>query len=182
MRNEEAEIFSLVAPVAELDHRLGPVGAPVTLVEYGDYECPHSYQAFFIVKDIQKWLGNGLCFVFRHFPLIKIHPHAARAASAAEAADAQGFFWEMHDQLFVHQQQIDDEHLTRYAEAIGLDSQRFIRDLEASTYRDRVQQDITSGRKSGVRQTPTFFINGKVHQGGWELDDLVVAIEQAAFS
>lgn len=100
MRNEESEIFNLVAPVAELDHRLGPVGAPVTLVEYGDYECPYSYQAFFIIKDIQKWLGNGLCFVFRHFPLTKIHPHAARAASAAEAADAQGFFWEMHDQLF----------------------------------------------------------------------------------
>lgn len=180
MKNEEWGIVDLVAPVTAHDHILGPASAAVTLVEYGDYECPYSYQAFFIVKDIQKWLGNGLCFVFRHFPLKKIHPHAARAAEAAEAADVQGLFWEMHDQLFTHQQQLDNAHLVSYAEAIGLDLQRFIRDIAAGTYRDRVQQDVTSGTRIGIHQTPTFFINGRLHQGAWELDDLVVAIEQAA--
>src|SRR6476646_7201477 len=114
----------LTLPVSERDHIQGPADAPVTLVEYGDYECPHCGRAYPVVKAIQRHFGRRLRFVFRNFPLAEAHPHAAHAAEAAEAAAAQGRFWEMHDSLFEHQQALDDRHLVEYAGALGLDTSR----------------------------------------------------------
>jgi protein-disulfide isomerase len=148
----------------------GPADAPVTLVEYGDLECPYCGAAHPIVKDIQRRMGDGLRFVFRHFPLKEVHPHAFHAAEATEAAAAQGgdaAFWAMHDTLFEHQHALEDADLVRYAEAIGLDAGRFARDLEAGTYARRVRDDFRSGVRSGVNGTPTFFISGQRYEGAW---------------
>ena len=171
----------LTLPVSkERDHILGPETAPVTLVEYGDYECPHCGAAHSIVKQIQEAMGDDLRFVFRHFPLTQIHPHAERAAEAAEAAGAQRRFWTMHDLLFEHQQTLDDSHLLRFAEVSGLDVVRFTRELEEGVHLERVREDFKSGVRSGVNGTPTFFINGVRHNGSWELNSLLQAIERAS--
>src|SRR2546427_13307050 len=122
---ENEEIGKLNLPVNDLDHIQGPRTAPVNLVEYGDYECPYTGQAYPIVKEIQTRLGNKLLFVFRNFPLREIHPHAQHAAEAAEAAAAQGKFWDMHDYLFEHQQVLDDDHLATYANKLALDAHKF---------------------------------------------------------
>ena len=164
--------------VSNADHRSGPEGAPVTLVEYGDYECPYCGQAYPIVKEVQKALGPRLRFVFRNFPLGEIHPHAVRAAETAEAAAAQGKFWEMHDALFEHQRALDDPHLLQYAKTIGLDVERVRRELEAGTHADRVQSDFRSGVRSGVNGTPTFFVNGERLDGPWDYEGLIAAIER----
>src|SRR5258706_14082789 len=150
----------LTPPVSERDHAAGPENAPVTLVEYGDYECPYCGMAYPIVKRAQQDLGKQLRFVFRNFPLAESHPHARLAAEAAEAAGAQGKFWEMHAMLFEHQDALDDADLVRYAKALHLDVERFTRELASEMYVARVRKDIQSGIKSGVNGTPTFFING----------------------
>ena len=129
MSEENEEIGKLNLPVNDLDHIQGPRTAPVNLVEYGDYECPYTGQAYPIVKEIQKRLGDKLLFVFRNFPLSEIHPHAQHAAEAAEAADAQGKFWDMHDYLFEHQLALDDNHLLKYAAALGIDTDKFRKDV-----------------------------------------------------
>ncbi len=141
----------LTPPVSERDHAAGPEDAPVTLVEYGDYECPYCGMAYPIVKRAQLDLGNRLRFVFRNFPLAESHPHARLAAEAAEAAGAQGKFWEMHDMLYEHQDALEAEDLTGYAKSLGLDVPKFAHDLEAS----------------GVNGTPTFFVNGNRYEGSW---------------
>jgi protein-disulfide isomerase len=157
----------LTPPVSADDHVAGPADAPVTLVEYGDYQCPYCGMAHPIVKRAQRELGNQLRFVFRHFPLAEIHPHARLAAQAAEAAGAQGKFWEMHDMLFEHQDALEVEDLAGYAESLGLDTIKFARDLEAGTFAKRVRDDFRSGVKSGVNGTPTFFMNGARYDGSW---------------
>jgi protein-disulfide isomerase len=169
---------ALVMPVGERDHSLGAAGAPVTLVEYGDFECPFCRTAYPIVTELRRHLGDRLRVVFRHFPRPE-HPHARHAAEAAEAAASQGRFWAMHDALFEHQQALGDEHLVQYATGLGLDADSFRRELEAHVYRGRVQEDVLSGIHSGVHGTPTFFINGARHEGEWELDQLLASIHAA---
>ncbi len=157
----------LTPPVGESDHLAGRSDAPVTLVEYGDYECPYCGMAYPLVQRIQRRLGGTLCFVFRNFPLKESHPHAEHAAESAESAAAQGKFWEMHDTLYEHQDVLDDESLLGYAAELGLDAERVARDLESSTYARRVRDDFRSGVRSGVNGTPTFFINGVRWAGDW---------------
>jgi protein-disulfide isomerase len=169
----------LALPVSERDHVQGPATAPVTLVEYGDYECPFCGQAYVIVQELQRRLGDGLRFVFRNFPLTDAHPHAEHAAEAAEAAAAQGRFWEMHDYLYEHQRALDDGHLLEAAERLGLDVARFQEELEAHTHAARVREDFMSGVRSDVNGTPTFFINGVRHDDSYDLETLLAALESA---
>jgi protein-disulfide isomerase len=166
----------LTLPVSARDHILGSVTAPVTVVEYGDYECPYCGQAHHVVKQLRQLLGRRLCFVFRHFPLTRVHPHAQQAA---EAAGAQGKFWEMHSMLFEHQHALAADDLVRYAAALGLDLSRFSSELIGHVHATRVREDFMSGVRSGVNGTPTFFINGVRHDGTFDLDTLVNAIEVA---
>ena len=170
----------LKPPVGENDHIQGAAKAPVTLVEYGDYECPYCGEAYPIVKALQKRLGDELRFVFRNFPLAEAHPHAEHAAEAAEAAGAQGKFWEMHDLLYENQDALEDEDLVRYAKALHLDVPRFVKDMEAHTYVERIRADFSSGVRSGVNGTPSFFINGARHDGAFDLRSLLAAIEEAS--
>jgi protein-disulfide isomerase len=152
----------------------------VTLVEYGDFECPHCGAAYLILKKIQKALDNKLRFVFRHFPLTQIHPFAEPAAEAAEAAGSQGKFWEMHDLLFENQQALDPENLVGMAVELDLDIPRFVRELDEGIYGERVREDFMSGVRSGVNGTPTFFINGVRYNGSWETAPLLEALEIAS--
>ena len=166
----------LSLPVSDRDHAQGAADAVVTLVEYGDYECPHCGRAYPIVQEVQRRLGPQLRFVFRNFPLGELHPHAQHAAEAAEAAGAQGQFWEMHDAIFEHQRALDDRHLVQYAQVLGLDHERLQRDLASHTYAGRVREDFRSGVRSGVNGTPTFFINGVRHDGAWDVESLTEAL------
>jgi protein-disulfide isomerase len=170
----------LKPPVGANDHVQGAANAPVTLVEYGDYECPYCGEAYPVVKALQERLGDQMRFVFRNFPLSQAHPHAEHAAGAAEAAGAQGKFWEMHDLLYENQDALEDEDLVRYAKALHVDAARFIKEMEAHHYAERVRADFGSGVKSGVNGTPTFFINGVRHDGPFDLASLTAAIEEAA--
>jgi protein-disulfide isomerase len=170
----------LTLPVTDRDHAEGAAGAGVTLVEYGDYECPYCGRAYPIVKEIQRRLGSRLRFVFRNFPLAESHPHAQHAAEAAEGAASQGHFWEMHDALFEHQQALDDRHLVGYAKALKLDESGFKAELEAHAHAPRVREDFLSGVRSGVNGTPTFFINGVRHDDAWDLETLLEALEAAS--
>jgi protein-disulfide isomerase len=169
----------LSIPVSDSDHVEGAADAAVTLVQYGDFECPYCGQAYPIVKEIQSRLGSRLRFVFRNFPLVQSHPHAERAAEAAEAAAAQGKFWEMHDLLYQNQRALKDADLVRYAQELGLDADRLRSDLLQEKYRERVRQDFMSGVRSGVNGTPTFFINGVRHDGAYDSGTLSDAIESA---
>lgn len=166
-------------PVGERDHVLGPRAAPLTLVEYGDFECPHCGQAHRVVKELLRRLGRQLRFVFRHFPLTMVHPHAQQAAEAAEAAGAQGQFWEMHDVLFQHQDALGDSDLLLYAAALGLDRARFLQELAAHEHAPRVREDFMSGVRSGVNGTPAFFINGARHDGSYDLATMLATLEDA---
>jgi len=172
----------LTVAVSARDHIEGPDDAVVTLVEYGDYECPHCGRAYPIVKQIQEQLGPRLRFVFRNFPLAEIHPHAQHAAEAAEAAAAQGHFREMHHALFEHQRALADPDLMRYAAEIGLDRAQFRHELEDHSHAPRVREDFRSGVRSGVNGTPTFFINGFRHDGSWDLETLMEALEAASMA
>ena len=170
----------LTPPVSEADHRSGPDDAPVTLVEYGDFECPHCGAAYPIVEEARAKMGARLRFVYRSFPLKEMHPHAVHAAEAAEAAGAQGKFWQMHAMLFEHQDDLEDADLVEYAKALHLDGKRFASELASEAYAERIRKDFRSGIKSGVNGTPTFFINGVRYDGSWEASDLLAAIEAAA--
>jgi protein-disulfide isomerase len=147
------------------------------LVEYGDYECPHCAKAAGIVTALQAELGERLRFAFRHFPLAKMHPNARKAAMAAEAAGAQGQFWEMHESLFRNAPALDYASLLKYARELGLDTARFEKEIADDTYSPRIQEDVASGARSGVNGTPTFFINGKRHNGGYAMESLRAAID-----
>ena len=170
----------LVGPVSERDHSQGPATAAVTLVQYGDYECPYTRQSTTIVRAIQQQLGDQLRFVFRNFPLTEIHPHALHAALAAEAAAAQGKFWQMHDYIFHHQHTLEDSDLEQFAEAVGLDMQPFARALADQRALARIEEDVEGGERSGVQGTPTFFINGVLYHGSWEHDALLTALQAAS--
>lgn len=164
-------------PVSDRDHILGSSTAPVTLVEYGDYECSYCGLAYPVVKQLQGILGDQMRFVFRNFPLTQVHPHAELAAEAAEAAGIQDNFWEMHDKLFENQDALESENLIAYAQKLGLNVERFASDLNSRTFVPRVAEDRHSGLRSGVNGTPTFFINGVRHSGPWDLESLLSAIQ-----
>ena len=170
----------LVVPVSERDHSQGPATAAVTLVQYGDYECPYTRQSTTIVRAIQQQLGDQLRFVFRNFPLTEIHPHALHAAFAAEAAAAQGKFWQMHDYIFHHQHTLEDADLEQFAEAVGLDLQQYARALADQRALARIEEDVEGGERSGVQGTPTFFINGALYRGSWEREALLPALQAAS--
>jgi protein-disulfide isomerase len=170
----------LTPPVSERDHIQGSAHAPVTLVEYGDYECPFCGEAYLVVKALQKHFKHQLRLVFRNFPLSQAHPHAAHAAQAAEAAGAQGKFWEMHDQLYENQQALEDEDLAGYAEDLGLDLALFLRQMADPHIAARVREDFLGGVRSGVNGTPTFFINGVRYDGSYDFAAMAAAIEESA--
>jgi protein-disulfide isomerase len=171
----------LVIPVGVDDHLTGARDAPVVLVEYGDYECPYCGAAYPIVKKLQRELGGNLALVFRNFPLSEAHPHAEQAAEGAEAAGAQGKFWEMHDLLYEHQDALDPSSLVDYARALGLDGARVSRELADGTWRPRVRGDFRGGVRSGVNGTPTFFVNGDRFDGDWTDERVFVrALRDAA--
>jgi protein-disulfide isomerase len=171
----------LVLPVSEeRDHIHGPADAAVTLVEYGDYECPYCGAAYPIVKEVQAQLGERLRFVFRNFPIVTSHPHAEQAAEAAEAAGAQGEFWQMHDVLYERQSRLADPDLRSYAEELGLDLGRFDAELAGHVHAPRVREDFMSGVRSGVNGTPTFYIDGVRHDDSYDVDTLLAALERVA--
>jgi protein-disulfide isomerase len=172
---------ALTVPVADdRDHIQGPAAAAVTLVEYGDYECPYCGAAYPIVKQVQARMGERLRFVFRNFPITTSHPHAEQAAEAAEAAAAQARFWEMHDLLYENQARLLDDHLHTYAEKLGLDVELFDNELAEHVHAPRVREDFMSGVRSGVNGTPTFYINGARHDDSYEIETLLAALERAA--
>jgi protein-disulfide isomerase len=173
-------VVELGPPVGDHDHFLGSPSAPVTLVEYGDFECLYCGQVYPVVREIRESLGDRLRLVFRNFPLATIHPHAQYAAEAAEAAGAQSRFWQMHDALFEHQPQLSDRHLRLYATQSGLDMDRFNREMAAHAWAPAVRKHFLSGVRSGVNEAPTFFINGVRHVGLINLLSLRMAIEDAA--
>ncbi len=171
----------LTMPVAEdRDHIQGPADAAVTLVQYGDYECPYCGEAYPIVKEVQARMGERLRFVFRNFPITTSHPHAERAAEAAEAAANQGKFWQMHDLLYENQRDLRDQALRAYAEQLGLEVELFDREIAEHVHAERVHEDFMSGVRSGVNGTPTFYINGARHDDSYEMETLLAALERAA--
>ena len=180
MNTGQSRVARLKVPVSERDHVIGPADALATLVEYGDYECPYCALAHPIVKEVQRRLGRRLRFAFRHFPLAEMHPRALSAAEAAEAAGAQGRFWEMHDLLYTNQPALEDADLLAYASALGLDVRRFVDELAEHTWEARVREDFMSGVRSGVNGTPTFFINGVRHDSGWDVETLIEALTTTA--
>lgn len=167
----------LTIPVGDRDHVRGPATAPLTLVEYGDYECPYCGAAHAEVKRVLEELEDDLRFAYRHFPVTTIHPLAFQAAEAAEAAATEGRFWEMHDTLFENQDRLGFHDLVAYARALGLDLDAFVGELQHHVHAPRVREDFMSGVRSGVNGTPTFFINDVRHNGGWDADSLLVALD-----
>ena len=171
---------TLSPPVSERDHVAGPAEARVTLVEYGDFECPHCGALHPIIRAARKAFGGNLRFAFRHFPLRASHPHALAAAKAAEAAGEQGRFWEMYDRLFQRQSQLADPDLERHARDLGLDVDRFRRSLGDHAHEVRIREDLASASASGARGTPSLFINGEPYQGPLERDAVFTALACAA--
>jgi protein-disulfide isomerase len=171
----------LTEPVDEgRDHIQGSADAAVTLLQYGDYECPYCGAAYPIIKEVQAQMGERLRFVFRNFPITTSHPHAEQAAEAAEAAGEQEKFWEMHDVLYENQSHLEDGDLHRYAEQLALDLGAFDRDLAEHVYAGRVHADFMSGVRSGVNGTPTFYVNGIRHDDSYDAATLLTALERAA--
>jgi protein-disulfide isomerase len=167
----------LTQPVTDDDHFLGLANAPITIVEYGDYECPWCHNAVPILKQVREQLGDRLRFVFRHFPWTSIHPHASAAAEAAEAAGEQGKFWEMHETLFANQEHLAEVDLGHLALKLGLDIYKFELSRPGEKHRRRISADVAGGQSSGVTKTPTFFINGKRYQGPLETAAIIAAAE-----
>jgi protein-disulfide isomerase len=171
---------ALTMPVTEeRDHIQGPTDAAVTLVEYGDYECPYCGAAYPIIKEVQSRMSERLRFVFRNFPIATSHPHAEQAAEAAEAAATQGSFWQMHDLLYENQGRLRDPDLRDYAERLALDVERFDKELAEHVHASRVREDFMSGVRSGVNGTPTFYINGARHDDSYDVETMVAALERA---
>ncbi|SRR6266498_3732561 len=176
----DREIVRLKNAVINRDHVAGPQSAPVTLLEYGNFECIHCGRAYPVIKKVQKLLGANLRFVFRHFPTVGTHPHSLRAAEAAEAAGTQDRFWEMHDELFTHQQALEDHDLLRYGKRIGLDVERFARDMAENTFLKIVEADFNRSLfDEHVTGTPTFYINEVRYTGATDVESLLIAIKQA---
>lgn len=170
---------TLKTPVTHEDHTQGLENAEITLVEYGDYECPHCGRAHSVVKRLQKHYAKRLRFVFRNFPLSQMHPNAESAAETAEFAAAQGQFWEMHDLLFENQQRLGHALYLELAEELKISPVALHDALESRQYSPRVRADFSGGVRSGVNGTPTFFVNGHRHDGPFEFEDLSLAIAEA---
>lgn len=170
--------IDLVLPVGQSDHIQGSLTAPIVLVEYGDYQCPYCMEAVETVRELQQQFAERLCYVFRHFPIIEIHPHAMRAAEATEAAAAQNQFWQMHYCLFSYQSDLSDEALVEYARGLELDMDKFRHDFNSSDRLHHIQKDIKTGVESGIDSTPTFFINGVHHFGHSDVRTLLNVIDQ----
>jgi protein-disulfide isomerase len=170
---------TLKLPVSAEDHVQGAPNAAVTLVEYGDYECPHCAAACVIVKRIQKRFGDRLRFVFRNFPLGESHPHAQAAAETAEFAAAYGKFWEMHDLLFENQARLGGALFRELARQLGLSTAALSQALEEGLFSAHVRADFSGGVRSGVNRTPTFFINGERHDGSFEFAELLLVLDAA---
>ncbi|MGD0137448.1 MAG: DsbA family protein [Tepidisphaeraceae bacterium] len=169
----------LAEPVTERDHAIGPASAPFTIVEYGDYECPDCLNAVPVIEEVRKNLGDRLRFVFRHFPQSSIHPHASAAAQAAEAAAEQGKFWEMHQALFQHQKELADVDLSHLALTLGLEIYKFETSWNQEKHRLRIRTDFESGRRSGVKATPTLFMNGRRYDGPVNAKAIIAASKSA---
>ena len=175
-----AEIVRLKNSVTERDHASGAATAPVTLLEYGNFECIDCGRAFPVIRQVRKVLGDNLRFVFRHFPMQQTHPHSLRAATAADAAAAQGKFWEMHDELFTHQQHLEDQDLFLYAKRIHLDAQKFTLDMTENTLASKIEADYNRSLfDEHITGTPTFYINGLRWTGAVEVSPLLAAIKAA---
>jgi protein-disulfide isomerase len=170
--------MSLVVAVDEDDHIQGSLNAPIVLVEYGDYQCPHCALAYPIVKSLQRRFEDDVCVVFRNMPFSQAHPHAQLAAEAAEAAGAQGKFWEMHDALYENQPSLGQELIGYLARELELDIDRFNEELATHRFHDKVRRDFMGGARSGVNGTPTFFINGERYDGAVNEKALVSALAQ----
>jgi len=169
----------LKVPVTPEDHIQGTENAPITLVEYGDYECPYCGAAYPIVKQIQKHFGKRLRFVFRNFPIVESHPHAGIAAMTAEFASTHNKFWEMHDLLYENQEYLDMPNLHTYAKSLDLSTADLQTAIENETFDNKIESDFIGGVRSGVNGTPSFFINGIRHNGSFEYEALLIALEQA---
>jgi protein-disulfide isomerase len=172
---------SLLIPPSTQDWIQGVLSAKVVLVMYGDYQDSRSADVYKLIKAIERKLSASLgedylCFIFRHFPQTQIHPHAQRAAQAAEAAAVQGQFWSMHDTLFAHQQRLENGYLVEYANDLGLDIPQFLKDLPKQVHVDRIHEDIEGGIDSGVTTAPAMFINGNRYAGRWRITELMTAI------
>lgn len=174
-----AHDFQLTPPVQTFDHSRGPDHAAVTVVEFGDFECPNCKQAAPAVKLLLERFEERVRFVFRHFPLVEVHPHALMAAQAAEAAGAEGKFWPMYELLFENQTHLKAQHLHSYAERLNLDMARYTAEMDDEIYLQRVREHMESGRQSGVRATPTFFVNGRLHDVSFGLRTLFDVVEEA---
>ncbi len=175
-----AEVIRLKSSVTDRDHAVGPEHAPVTLLEYGNFECIDCGRSFPVIKQVRKLLADNLRFVFRHFPSVKTHPHAMRAAEAAEAAAAQGKFWAMHDELFSHQRYLEDQHLLRYARHIGLDIERFESDLVENAFLAQIEREYQNALfDEHITGTPTLYINEFRYTGATDLESILVAIKEA---
>lgn len=180
--NDEHEIIRLARPVDESDHTLGLKSAAATLVEYGDYECPYCRELHPLIQELLK-RTEGLRFVYRHFPINNLHPHAARAAEAVEAASAQGRFWEMHDSLFEQDQTLDDTRLSRLARKVGLDMERYEREMGKGDYRGKVEEDFKAALyEEGVTGTPTLYLNGLRLSRIHSIEELLSAVIEAGAS
>jgi protein-disulfide isomerase len=176
----EREMVRLKNPVSDRDHVAGSTTATVTLLEYGNFECIHCGRAYPVIKELRKILGDSLRFVFRHFPTDRSHPHSLRAAEAAEAAAAQGKFWEMHNELFSHQQALGNHDLSRYAKRIGLDVARFARDMDENTFLKQVEAQYQAAVfDEHITGTPTLYINEIRYTGATDDESFLLAIKQA---
>jgi NhaA family Na+:H+ antiporter len=174
----KTETSTLKLPVGDRDHIRGAADAAVTLVEYGDYECSYCRQVAPVIKELRERFGDRLRYIFRHFPIKTAHPHAQMAAEAAEAAAAQGKFWEMHDLLFSYEGTLDRRQLVQFARELELDVARFERELDEHAYAERVRQDFRSGVRSGANGTPAFFLNDVRYDGPWDLDSLIAEVRK----
>jgi protein-disulfide isomerase len=176
---------SLFVPPSTQDHIKGVLNATVVLVMYGDYQCSQSANVYRLIKVIQRQLvvsfgENYLCFIFRHFPQTQIHAHAQRAAESVEAAAVQGQFWQMHEMLFAHQQELGNGYLIEYANNLGLDISQFLQDMSKQVHIDRIHEDIKSGLQSGVTAIPALFINGTRYSDRWNIEQLMADIVTAS--
>ena len=172
--------MSLAKPIDESDHVLGPADAPVTLVEYGDFQCPYCRAAHFYLQSVLREMGEELRLVFRHMPLTQVHPLAQPAAEAAEAAGAQGKFWPMHDLIYENQDLLSPALLMRLAQRLGLDMLRFADDVASHRFLAKVKEDFMSAVRSGAAGTPSFFIDGEPYEGGFDDESLIDALRFAA--
>jgi protein-disulfide isomerase len=168
---------NLKIPVSQSDHVRGPAHAPITLVEYGDYECPHCGLAYPVVNRLEETFSGRMRFVFRHFPLNEVHPHAEIAAESAEFAGTAGMFWDMHDALFENQSRLSVPTILMIGAELGLPQAAMRHALETGQYKDKVRSDFMGGIRSGVNGTPAFFINGERHDGPYDYASLVSGIQ-----